>query len=189
MIAIVSLVILSNSNDKFSIEKTFIDNLKLKDNYMSDGTISNYQAPIKIGEIKIANDYFLAKRIDLQPLIGCFVSKKGTSSAVYAGNIFYSEGDYSPDQRDLGVLYDYSYNQERSVQVSSKTTKSIKIYLDQPYSFYSNYSDLINTRGYDDLLLLESKLSGDYYNSRYTSCYNLTPSELEQAKHISLSIS
>lgn len=187
VIVILVLAILGSLNIGFKAEYDYEKQLTLNDMF-SEGNLRQH---VKVGEIRITNDYFMSKRYNLPRLKACLVDKEAGKQIVDAANVFYSEGDYTYNK---DIIYPDYYERSgvpQSVQVSSNGNKTVYIYL-QP-TLYTNYYDpdspgltpqqrLIQEYGeYDEIVLIEQEKNYQHYN-----CYNFDQSQIAKGAHISL---
>ena len=135
VLLIILLAIVGSLDIGFSTTKTFVKQITVKD-IVSDGSLRN---TLKLGEYNFKNEYFLGKRYSLKPLMACLVDKESVKQNYNAGNVFYSEGDYSPGKE---VFYSDN-SQELSVEISAGSKKTVTIYINPSYSYYQNYTQLL----------------------------------------------
>ncbi|VVB78059.1 Uncharacterised protein [uncultured archaeon] len=181
LIIIISLALVSNLG-QLSIKQDFVKQLSLND-LLENKKVKD---TIKLGEVGIENKYFLPKRYDLTQLGACLRDTSGGKAMVDAGTIEYSEGDLPYSDK-----YVYDYQQDRSIEISSKNIKKINVYLRPSGSFsYLNYSQLKTQYGsYDELIIFEK----DNYNQQYPTsrtriynCYDLNQDSIDNSIHITI---
>ena len=185
VLVIFSLAILGGSTTGFSLEKSFTKKISLEDTFYND----QLRNTIVLGNITLENDYFLGKRHTLKPLLACLIDNDHVKDKLYAGNVFYSEGDYDSISKTL-FGYD-SYAREQSVEISSRGTKIVYVYLTPSYGYYQNYSDLlVQYREYDELVLIEQEDSRESHSSyQPRDCYNVQEAEIIGGIHMPLQLS
>jgi len=135
---------------------------------------------VKIGEIILTNEHFLAKRSDLPNLGACLVDEDWSSRPLDAGNVVYSEGDFGPDSE-----FYYDNNNERSIEIGAREEETVRVYIEPSYIFQrQNYSELVEAYGsYDNLVVYEKEKNRGYY---YDQCGSLDESVLEEGVKIDL---
>ncbi len=192
VIIILVLAILGSLDIGFKAEHVYDKQLTLSDMF-SEGNLRQH---IKIGEIRITNDYFMSKRYNLPRLKACLVDKEAGKQIIDAANVFYSEGDYTYNN---DIIYPDYYGRSgvpQSVQIESNGNKTVYVYL-QPtinvnYYDYNNPNDpkststvqqrLLQQYGeYDEIVLIEQEKNYQNYN-----CYNFDQSQIQKSVHISL---
>lgn len=187
VIIIIVLAILGSLDIGFKAEYDYEKQLTLNDLF-SDGSLRQH---IKVGEIKITNDYFMSKRYNLPRLHACLVDKEAGKQIADAANVFYSEGDYTYNN---DIIYPDYYGRSgvpQSVEISSNGNKTVYVYL-QPtinVNYYENEEDKLTPMqrltqqygDYDEIVLIEQEKNYQNYN-----CYNFDQSQIEKGIHISL---
>lgn len=182
-LVILTLSILASSTQGFSAKTEFIDQITLTDVF-HDSQLRN---SVKVGEISLANDYFLAKRHTLNPLTACLVDKDHAKSILDAGTITYSEGDYDLNKDSLIYSsYNYNYNQPQSVEIPAHGAKKVAIFINPSYNYYENYSQLLEQyKEYEELVIVNQQKQDNYYGYGQ-GCYSLQEADLESGEHILL---
>ncbi|MBS3099230.1 hypothetical protein J4462_03390 [Candidatus Pacearchaeota archaeon] len=192
LIVIVVLAILGSVETGFSVDNNYLKEISVKEAFSdialptlpksvnSDRALPALPESVKIGEIKIKNDYFLARRHNLPNLGACLVDEEWALRPLDAGNIRYSEGDFSPDSEFYS-----DYGNERSVEVGAYSEEEVRIYVEPSYIFQrQNYSELVEAyRNYDNLVVYEREKNGRYY---YDQCGSLDEDILEEGVKIDL---
>ena len=175
LIVIITLAILG-SVDKISVEENYLTKVSVKEAF-GDGVLSK---TVKIGEIILTNEHFLAKRSDLPNLGACLVDEDWSSRPLDAGNVVYSEGDFGPDSE-----FYYDNNNERSIEIGAREEETVRVYIEPSYIFQrQNYSELVEAYGsYDNLVVYEKEKNRGYY---YDQCGSLDESVLEEGVKIDL---
>jgi len=194
LIAITILVVLSNINTGFSIQK---ENEKEID-YSKLFTSQNQAGEIKLQTISIKNDYFLPKKIELPTIAACLYDKENKTRGQ---NLYvrYNEGKSSdiPETPIAGGLlqtrnsyYGYGYyTATRTVDVPANSQKEVKLMV-QPKYVYNNYDAANNNADYeyDEILIIEPKEDKNNYNYySYDSCANLQEKDVDDAVKIPIS--
>lgn len=149
VVIIIILTVLGSLKIGFSVRTDYVDSLVFQDYFVEAG----FQTNVRIGEVKVTNDYFLGKRYELVSLGACMVDKSEGKPDVSAGTVSYSKGDYSLE-KDL--IYGNSVR-TRSVEVGAYGAETVTMYLQTSYNFrYTNYSDFARQFGdYDELVIYE----------------------------------
>ena len=198
LVIIVVLAMLGSLDIGFEAKKSFEKKLTLDDMFV-DG---NLRQTVKVGEIKLTNDYFLGKRYDLPKYKACLVDRESLKPKMDAANVVYSEGDYTYEK---DIIYDSNYygrsGAAQSVQVDSNSNKTVYIYLNptiyvDTYRYdYTNPNNpkaitktfqesLLEQYGaYDEIVLVENKKTTGY---NYASCSNFQEGDIINGVHISL---
>lgn len=189
LIVIVVLVVLSSTDIGFSIEKENEKNLQ----YNILFTTQSQAGDVKIQTIKVKNDYFLPKKIELPKLMVCLYDKDGKAKSQ---NLYvrYNEGKASeiPEttlaEELLSARSYYGYNYyatARAIEVPAHSQKEVKVMVQPKYSYnYDYYNKAYTDYEYDELLIIEPKDKNDYYSSN--SCANLDDKDLDEAIHIGI---
>jgi hypothetical protein len=178
---IISLAIIA-SYGSITEEKDFLDSISLSE-ISNEGDLKDY---VRIGEIKLTNDYSLTKKHNLPALGACLIDSQGFKQKLDAGNIEYSEGDYT-FQKEI-VISSQNNRGYRSVEVGSKKEKTISVYLRPSYQFSKKTnSELVEQyKDYDEIIIYEIEKSNRYSYMR-TSCGSLNQKQVDDSIHITLS--
>lgn len=191
LFVIVVLVVLSSVEVGYSLEK--VNEVEISfERLFSDTYRAN---EITIQTIKIKNDYFLPKKIELPRILVCLNDREGLLKKQNV-NVRYNEGT-SAEIQETPILseivgsrssYGYGYYADkRNVEVPAHGTRDVKVMV-QPTSNY-NYDRQYGDYEYDELLIVEPKEDDNniysYYS--YDSCTNLHDKDFEDAVHITIS--
>lgn len=183
LLIIITLTLLGSLDIGFSVKEDYITRISLQD----ISSNNQLRRSIKIADIYLENDYFLGKRYDLPRLGICLDDKEGKLQKINAGQLQYSEGEYSATRDPIfGEVQYYYRGSERSIQIDANGKKIVRIFLEPSYEFqYKNYTELLaQYKDYDSLVVYELKNDGPYYN--YNECYNLDQEAVEKAIRIPL---
>jgi len=164
VVIIIILTVLGSLKIGFSVRTDYVDSLVFRNYFIESG----FQTDIRIGEVKVTNDYFLGKRYELAPLGACIVDKSERKPDVNAGTVGYSKGDYGLE-KDL--IYGNSAR-TRSLEIGAYGEETVTMYLQTSYNFrYTNYSNFAGQfRDYDELVIYEIGERGS--RSIFSSIFN-----------------
>jgi len=177
---IITLAIIA-SYGSIESEEDFIESISLND-ISKDGQI---KPSIKVGDIKLTNDYNLPKRYELPSLGVCLIDSEGFKQKLEAGSIEYSEGDYSYGQE----IYARKVENYRSVEVGSKEDKTVSVYLIPSYVFSkrTNKELIEEYKDYNELIIYKKEKQRNSYNRyNYLSCNNLNQKQVDEAIHMAI---
>jgi len=189
LVLVVFLIILASWPSGFSTNKDFDEEIDLDVAFQN----SYSNNAVRIGEIKVDNDYFLPKRFDAPNYISCFYDEDKKRPLMSGGYIFYNEGEYSPNVKILdlntkasGLKYyhPYYYGRNRdyktSIEIGAHKSKILQIYYSSNRNYYSYGGTENPERDYDTLLLIETK------NNEQISCESLSSEEIQKAITINI---
>ena len=141
---------------------------------------------IKVGEIRLTNNFALSKRHEIPFYGACLIDTEKQKNNIDIGTIEVYQGDY---------VYDDAYGSRenyRSIELTPHEEKIINVYLKPSYYYYNKGYDtlLAEYKGYDTLLIYEKKQlrNGRDYPFYYqeVSCYTINPDIIEESIKIPL---
>ncbi len=188
---ILVLAILGSVDIGFSLKKNFDQQIPFSEVFKKQYN----QNAIRIGEIELTNDYFLARKLEAPTFLVCLVDNELKRPIKNAGALFYNEGEYSPDTRSLEMsvlqsksLSDYSgysgyyANQGKKViEVNPYHSKKLQIYFSSESSYYYPNQKDGTEREYDSVLIMQQN-----QNSKL-ACGTLSSEEMQKAIKLSIS--
>lgn len=179
LIIIIALAIVA-SYGEVKVKPKYIKELSVKEILGEKGI----KYSVKIGELKLSNEYSLPKKHELVRFGACLVDKDKNKQTIEAGYIEYSEGEYEDEEP---YLIDSRYNNYKSVEVGAGEEKTVHVYLRPSYDFqYKNYTQLVEEYGdYDKIILYKNEKTGRY-NYYGSSCYNLGQDVIDKSVQIDL---
>ena len=192
LVVIIVLVALSSVEVGYSLETSNEEEIQFE-KLFSD----TYRASeITVQTIRIKNDYFLPKKIELPRIIVCLNDREGLLKKQNM-NVRYNEGSSAeiPEAPILSEIiesrpyYGYgSYADRRNVEVPAHSTRDVKVMV-QPTNNYYNYDTQYGDYEYDEVLIVEPKEDKNnlYYSYSYDSCASLNDRDFENAVSIPIS--
>jgi len=180
LVIVIILVTLGSIDVGFSLKKNFEKNISSSEIFKT-GYSNN---AIRIGEIEIKNDYFLAKRIDAPAYLACLYDKEKVRPLQSTGAIFYNEGDYSEDTRMLDLAkvqyssryypgYNYG-NYKTNIEIGAHKVKKLQVYYSS--NGYYGYGPIDTSKqDYDYLILVEQDMKSQLV------CESLSSEELQDS--------
>lgn len=179
---IIALVALSSSDIGFSVESKSVDSVRSGSLFVSQ---SDPKENIEIQTINIVNDYFLPKKFELPGLVAC-LNDKESKKEPQGLQLRFTQGQSSGSPGVPiydGVMNYYPSSSRQTIDLPQYSTRTVKV-LVQPVYVYNYIQEIESYRGYDEILLIESKDNNfDYYNT----CSSLDSEELGSAVHIVIS--
>ena len=182
-LVIISLVVLSSSNVGFSVLKETVKSVKFDSLFIKE---ARKGSPL-LQVITIKNNFFIPRRFELPRLIACLNDKDGLNPRENV-EIKYIQGYSSENNTHIfdDIVYN-SYFPTQSIEISDGEMYFSVIARPRfSYSHFNKHSDYVNSlfavKDYDELLLIKSKGSDNYYNS----CADLDEKKLKQAVHIEI---
>lgn len=172
LVVIVILVVLSNSNIGFSVERENAETISFS------SLFSGQSAPrdnVLVQTITMNNNFFMPRRFALPKLIACLNDKEGVKKSEML-QARYSDAD-SQTQVYGGISGYYSAGQ--SIELPANSKKQVKVLID---SKYVTDTAILLYAAYDEVLLIEAK---ENRQSRI-SCTNLEAEELDSAIHVNI---
>lgn len=183
LVLIVFLTVLASWPSGFSTNKDFDEEIDFDVAFQN----SYSNNAVRIGEIKVDNDYFLPKRFDAPNYISCFYDEDKKRPLMTGGYVFYNEGEYSPNVKildlttkasELAYYRPYNYrnsNYKTSIEIGAHKSKILQIYYSSNRNYYGYGGTENPERDYDTLLLIETK------GNEQLSCESLSSEEIQKA--------
>lgn len=184
LLVIILITMLGSLGPGFDIDRSFEDSIVSKEVFKK-----NYDNnAIRIGEVKISNDYFLPKRYEAQIYVVCAYDEQGVRPLTSVGAVFYNEGEFSETARfaDIskasslyyGGYYNEYSNYKTSIELDAGESKTLQVYLSSNRYYYdyvsSNYGD------YDKILIVEQNENNNL------NCESLSSEQIQDSYKLNI---
>jgi len=186
VLIILSITILGSLGPGFDVKENFDSTIAAKEVFKQ-----NYgSTAIRIGEIKITNDYFLPKRYEAGSFLVCAYDKENTRPIKMIGALFYNEGEFSENLRSADIsslqyssmpygYYNGYRNYKTSIELDPKESKTLQVYLSSN-DYYYDYNTKNSNRDYDQLLVVRQTQNAKL------SCESLSSENIASALKIDI---